>query len=204
MLTMAPFDGSSPPAQPLDDLEFHEAPTWPKVIGIIAIVFGVLYTLCCGGMGLLGSLFSQPMVDMMAKSQPQFTDNAVPPMMTPHPLQVSAAILTLIAGIILFAGGIMLCARSALARATMIAFGLFAVLAVVLSVVRSFGAVDEMDQWVKDHPNSLFSQNYSSAATRFNLLWGPAVSLVFPVFILVWFLFVKTRHSDMLGSATEQ
>lgn len=178
--------------------DFAPRPSWPKVIGIISIVFGALGMLCgIAGVGM--TMFGASMMGGQTGDFPPVYAN--PPVLA----LVVAGIGTLWA-IVLIVAGSMTAARKPVGRPLHL---LYAVVAIVLGAVSMYNQVQiqaQVDQWVKDNPDKQFAKQQKQGG-GFGQAVGYACGGFFgfgwPLFTLVWFGAVKRRGADIAEGAEQ-
>lgn len=186
------------------DMEYYdepELPKWPKVVGIISIVFASL-GLVCGGVGTAW-MFIQPGFMQSAAAQMK---GGVPPQMLQHNTMLLAATFVGLAwALFLLLNGIMCVLRKPTVRPLMLVYGLGAIAITIWSMSVQMGIQSELDEWAKQNPDAEFAQQLNSGATAAGQLVGMVVGLTFsfawPAFLLFWFGFVKTKPEQFTGGA---
>lgn len=179
----------------LDD--FAEPPKWPKVIGIISIIWGSL-GLCCNVIG--GAYYSvgQPALLKMAQEGPM-ADGIPPFMLQAHLPMVALCVLGLAVSVLLVIAGSTLAARKPAGRGLHLAYGVVGLLLVAISMYFQFQMQAQVDQWVRDNPTTAFAQQQQQAGIM--KVVGPVLGVVlgfgWPVFSLVWFGLVKKDPNEI-------
>lgn len=192
---MSQFPDALEPVQP----EFTEPPKWPKVIGIISVVWGVV-NIGCLGCGLFG-MFT-PVIFGKAMAE-QFPDG-MPPQMTQGP---SVSMLALfISGFalvaLLIAAGATLLMRKYVSRHLHLVWVALAVLSAFWSAYLNIGQSQQTKQWLRDNPNTKFAQAQAQSASFAGIAeiagWGIglAIGLGYPIFCGVWFGMVKKNPEE--------
>lgn len=192
-----------------DELEalLAEPPSWPKVVGILSIVFGALAFTCTGiGMGALA--FMPGIMENVAAN----TDYPPPPMMQATPTLWALTAVGVIINILLLVAGVMTLARKARGRQLHL---LYAFLAIPLTFLSTFIQMnmqadvnEQMAAYVEQYPDSPFAQGAAQGpAQEIGQLVGMAFGLVFalawPIFCLIWFTLSQRGKSDMKGTGLE-
>lgn len=192
---MSQLPPGPPGTHPEYDVElFAPLPVWPKVVGILSIVWGSL-GLVCGG---LGSLLTPLMSSWMTKAAQGYP---LPPTMAFGPVEfVFAAARALVGGLLLLAG-IMLVSRNATARPLHLFYALVAMCLVATGSVWAFIKNGQMAQYVADYPDSPLAMGHNAAISLILLVVAVLVAMVWPLFCLIWFGLVKRRPEDMTGTA---
>lgn len=184
------------PAAPTIEPEFVDPPSWPKVIGIISTVWGVL-NIGCIGCGVVGMLMPSMMSGMMAE---QFPDG-MPPQVTQGP---SIGMLALFAFgfllcLLLITAGVTLLTRKYAARILHLIWAVAAVLSTFGSFYFQVTQQQEVRQWIRDHPNTKFAQQQAAFGSIGEVIgWtlGIALGLGYPAFCGVWFGLVKKKPEE--------
>jgi hypothetical protein len=177
-----------PPIEPTLEIDPEDRPSWPKVIGILSIVFGAL-GLLCNGCGVLS-----PVLLGMVPLPPGET--ALPPTMTPGPLLLGLYAAGLLTAIFLLIAGITCVQRSYAARTMHLIYGAASVLLVIAGIVLQLQLMAQMDQWVKDNASSQFAKQHNPAFSIIGLAVGSLIGASWPVFCLIWFGVVKTTPAS--------
>ncbi len=176
-----------------------DRPGWPKVVGILSIVFASL-SLFCGVVGSGLAFASEPIME--AVMGPQLGDAPPPPFSPPVDaiLMVSIA-LSLGLNILLVVAGVQTLRRLANGRSLHIVYALAAVLATGFGVYAQLhGQVEQekaMDAWLEQHGDTEFGeaireqveqQRAGSGVTGLlGIGAGLVVGLAWPLFCMVWF-----------------
>jgi len=188
-----------------DDELDRTPPKWPKVVGIISIVFGSLGLTCIGcslTMMTVGGSFIEKMVQQAA----QQSGGASAP--TPPTMQFGAIDLTLggigvVLSVVLLLAGITTLSRKSVGRLLHLVYGGANLPLTLWSTWNTLQKMAAMGQYVRDNPDSPFAQGYSPIGSMIGIAFGLAIGLAYPVFCLVWFGAVKTRHEQMTGGLIE-
>ena len=191
-----------------DDLEalLAEPPKWPKVVGILSIVWGAL-SLTCAGLGTASMVFMPKFMEGMAKQQnvpaPPF------PQMTPtlwalNGLGVALAVLLVVAGIATLA-------RKPAGRTLHLVYAVAGIVVVLAStyfnIQMQADQHEAMAEYAQKYPDSPFAQQADSKAAAIGQIAGPIfgliIGLAWPLFCLIWFLISERGRSTMKGTALE-
>jgi hypothetical protein len=189
-----------PPTEPgdLEDALFVEPPRWPKVVGIISIVWGALL-LTCTGCGALAPAVFFPMLQSMVKAQGQ----SLPPTMQFGVAQWVGIALGGVMAVFLLIAGIMLVNRRPAARPLHLGYGVVAILQGIWGIAMQLQANQTMKVWVQQNPTSPFAKNNSPIGFIIGLAIGVVIAFAWPVFCLIWFGLVKRTHDSMTGGLDE-
>lgn len=207
---MSQFD---PSAASFSDADFPESrPGWPTGLGIFSIVWGSL-GLLCGGCATFMTFAQGAMMEMFSKMQAQGPQNPGAPTLPsgPFPPELSAnvaqslgAVLHPLGGLILLIAGIMLCMRKPAARMMHLVYAVISVLGTVIGmvgVVMFASAFRAFEQANPDHEWAVFYKTVSNPnAMVLQSAIMSVISVLFPIFVLIWFLFIKKRPEDMTGA----
>ncbi len=197
--------GTIEPIEPIEPTERWEPaetlsrPRWPKVIGIISIIWGSL-GMVCGGLGLVILPFS-PKLSGLALQNGEPTPYGNIPTITDYSI---AAIGLCLAVLLLFAG-IACVSHRPVTRRMHLAYGLLSIPVVVWSYLNQQGKLALNLQWAKEYPDNPLAQGFNGQAPGAAI--GQTVGLVvlivlgfgIPLFYLVWFGLVKTRPEQVTG-----
>lgn len=179
-----------------DDPQFAEPPKWPKVVGIISLVWGILNIGCVGCL-IIGTLM--PM--MFTKEMEQQFPDGLPPQIANGPTMLTWVLIGV--GVFLAAwlvvAGITLLTRKYAARALHLIWAVASALSAFVSMYNQMGQQQELHQWMRDHPNSKFAQQQASFGSIGEIVsWvvGLGVGLGYPIFCGVWFGAVKKKPEE--------
>lgn len=191
------FDPSVPPIDPGDGLP-PARKSWPLVVGIFSIVWGVL-GLLCNGCGLAGSAFQSAMMNMMPQQPGAPQLGPIPDVMKPTPLELGSYGVGLLLALWLIVTGSMLIARKPAARGMHI---VYAIAAIVMNIVGGAIAVQKQNaigEWAKQNPDNEWVKMGQTGGDLGMLMVGlfVLVALTYPVFLLIWFLAVKRNTLEL-------
>lgn len=187
-----------PGADQLDDLDGGDRPSWPKVIGIISIVWGAI-GIVCGGAGIGWQLMAGSIMGNIPGGAP-------PAMTNPNPLALGVGAIGVLWSIVLIVAGAMTVGRKPAGRSCHL---LWAAIAVVLSIIGMYFQVSmqaEISQWCIDNPDSDFAKQQAMGGNVGKLLGyacGGVLGFGWPIFILAWFGLVKRKPTDISTGAAE-
>lgn len=211
---MSQFD-QNPPT--FGEPDFAEPrPGWPTGLGIFSIVWGSLGVLC-GGCTAASTFAQGLMLEWAAKMQAQGPQQAgagalptgpIPAELQPSAMQVVGGVIHPLGGVILLVAGILLCMRRPVARMTHLVYAAVSLLGTIVGVMgvmswvnsfRAFEAAQPDHEWVA------YFNNFSNPSMMVAQTIGFAfVSVLFPVFVIIWFGMVKKRPEDMGAVAPDQ
>ncbi len=184
-----------------DDFDLNPPPKWPKVVGIISIIWGTLGLTCTGcGIGspaILGMMFG-----------PMLNGAPLPPAWQ---LGTVDYIVTAIGGlmaVLLIIAGIQTILRKRLGWALHLVYGLVVVPVTIASALNGFAKQEGMAQWAQDNPDNPIAEgiNRGGPDQMIGLVMGVLVILFFmlyPLFCIIWFGLVKNKHEHMTGGVEE-
>ena len=172
-------------------------PKWPKVIGIISIVWGSL-GLFCGGLGLVGLPFSEKLSSMALQngepapygSVATGTDYAI------------TGIGFCLALLLLFAG-IACVSYRPLTRMMHLLYGGISIPLVVWSFLNQQHKLELNKQWAEQYPDNPVAQTMLGQGGQTGEIIGLVLLIVLgfgvPVFYLLWFGVIKTKPEQITG-----
>ncbi|MBX3359941.1 MAG: hypothetical protein KF705_00670 [Phycisphaeraceae bacterium] len=172
-----------------------DPPVWPKVFGIISIVFGTL-GLVCGGCGLAVMPFMGQLMGNVAEGQD------LPPAYQPNLATMAYAGVGLLHAILLLIAGAVTVARKPVGRPLHLVYAALGIPLAIGGLFIQWKLQQENIAWAAQaDPNNPFAQQFNSPQSRMgNMLgmaFGAAMGLGYPLFLLVWFGLVKRKGSDM-------
>lgn len=180
-----------------DPVMMSEPPGWPKVVGILCIVWGGFWLLC-GGCGLA----ALPMQEWGMAQNPEMKKLLpIPEALKPGMMQMGLMAFGMLLDVLVIAAGIATIKRSASARAMCLGY---AGLAFVVSVAAMGAAIYQTglaQEWLKANPGSEWKKFINPQGNLLIAVGLTVVTLSFPGFLAVWFGFIKPKHKDMLESA---
>lgn len=192
---MSEVAGQSPVQSP-ESLDLPpDPPSWPKVIGIISIVLGSL-GLVCGGCGTIMTPFLPKLMEMGAPGQ------EVPPVYAGNFPMLGAGVLGILNALLLLIAGAMLIRRRPVARPLHLVYAILALPLVAISLWLQRKMQIDLVAWAQTAPpDNLHAQRAlapgAGLGSMIGLLFGAALGLGYPIFLLVWFGAVKRKASDM-------
>lgn len=193
-----------------------EPPSWPKVIGIISIVWGSLGTLC-GICGAVMTVAMGPFMQWAAKMQaqapqrggPTLPTTAIPSELTPNGLQMVSAFFWPIATILLIVAGISLLKRAAAGRTLHLASGAISAVFTLVGLAGAFMYQQSASKFIAANSSDAWAQFFSQqsggpSGQLFQAGFIACVGLLYPAFCLVWFGAMKRTHRDMTGGFEQE
>ena len=186
------MEDQSAPLDPQIDL----APTsWPKVIGILSIVWGGL-GLTCLACGIGGILIGPAMMP------PEMREGPLPPSMRIAPWQAGMFAFGFILAILLIVAGVQTMRRNMAGRSLHMLWAAVSILLTLTNIYFGWRQVIEVEQWMRDNPTSPFAKGPqlsrgSSMALVFAL---NGIGLIWPTFLLIWFGLLKRTKASFGAS----
>lgn len=184
---------------PQDAMDAFQEPTsWPKVIGIVSMIWGGL-SITCAGCGAIGAIASVSMIPEEMKAQ------GLPPTVGLNLTNgISMAVGTLMA-IVLFAAGLTTLRRSMTGRTLHLIWSALSILWIPIAMFLIFRQNAEMDRWAADNPENQFAKQHL-AGGGIGMAIGVGITLIFslyPVFIFIWFMFIKKTKESFGAEAVK-
>ena len=185
-------------ADEFDDNLDAELPAWPKVVGIISIVWGSLLLLCTGwnvlGVTVLSSMNRTSL-------ETQFPDGFSSEIADPTLIQQLMAISSLLLTVILVVSGALLLLRKAVARPLFLFYSVATLIMSVLGVWYVLGIQSAAAIWINNNPGTTFADagDIILLILLVSVVLMTLIGLIWPVFCLIWFGFKKKTHQDMTG-----
>ncbi len=175
-------------------------PAWPKVIGIISIVFASL-GLVCGGCGLVVTPFMGQMMGGAAEG------HELPPIYQPNIGNMVYGAFGLLNALLLLIAGVMTVSRKPVGRPLHLIFAIIGIPLTIIGLFIQWKLQQETAAWAAQaDPANPFAQQFLSPQARMGnmigLIFGGVLGLAYPIFVLIWFGLVKRKGTDM-GKAAE-
>lgn len=192
---------------PQDDLDLllAEPPAWPKVVGILSIVFGSL-AFFCNGLGMAAFPFQEKLMAAAAQAQ----NVTPPPVMQAGPIMWAALLIAILVNVVLIIAGIATLARSPLGRKLHLFYALAGVIAVFFSTFVTMQAQADLNERMKTYseqnPDSPFATKQGGPQEIKQLVGAAAgigIGLAWPIFCGFWFTLSKRGTADMKGTGLE-
>ena len=192
---MTEFQSTEPQGQ--YEEVYVEVPQWPKVVGILSIVWGSLGT-CCGGLGA-GYFAFMPQILKAAEEQM----GPAPKELIPSPPMIASMMFGVLVTIVLIVAGILTVRRSIAGR---MAHLFYAVLSIAGTAAYTFFALQyqhAMADWVAKNPGDKWAgqpgMQVGSGTQNIMTVVMVLLSVAWPVFCLIWFGAVKRTRESMTG-----
>jgi hypothetical protein len=173
-----------------------EPPGWPKVVGIISIVWGGLAILCtgCGIAGLATQSWAMGQAQQSGQKVPQ-----IPAVMMPGNVDYALMGVGAIWAVVLIFAGIACVKRSPSARMLHLVYAIGGLAMTLGATVWNLQKQAAIAQYFKDNPNDPMAQYNSPMGAMIGMGLGLVIGGAWPVFTLIWFGFVKTKPEQMHG-----
>lgn len=178
-----------PPIEPMLDLP-EERPSWPKVVGIVSILWGAL-GLVCNGCGV-----ASPLLVGMIPENPQM--GPMPDVLKPGLAQLVLAGIGLGMSVVLIIAGVATLQRQKAGRTLHLVWSGVNLVLLVVGIAMTFSVMGEQVAWVKDNPDNPWAKQYSAFGTYIAIAVSVILGGGWPVFCLIWFGLVKKTHESML------
>lgn len=184
-----------------ESVEVIERPAWPKVIGIISIVWGGL-GLCYRGL-VTGYMAVAPSL-----IESQLNGDPVPDAMRMGIADWLIALVSLGLALLLIFGGITAVSYRPLTRVLHLLYGALSIPLAAVRYINNSAKQDKMMEWAEQYPNNPISQSMQSMdPNSLTAAISEVVSLAFlivlgfgvPVFYLIWFGLIKTKPEQITG-----
>ena len=180
------------PPSSFDPNQFEFAdkpPAWPLVIGWLSIAWAALGTVC--GVCAVGFFAVLPAIMPMPQGP-------LPPAMQMSVGMLAQLVVGTLMGIFLLTSGILCLRRNPTSRILFFVYAVASLLFVCYSVYFQFQQGAAMAKWAAENPDSPFAAGYKNptqikAQEIGGMIFGIVLGAAFPVFLLVWFGFIKTR-----------
>lgn len=186
---MSQFGTELPPPLPRENVGLAGTPQWPKVVGIISIVWSS-FGLICNGCNTLGGAVGRAMVGALPpESRGPLEDQLKT--ITPF-LMVVYVLLLLLAGLLL-AAGISTLRRRPLGRGLHLAYG---GAGVVIGVLRFIASMPAIQQKIATMQHGAQDSAHAAGMQVGAYIGAGCVSLVgvlYPLFCLYWFGLMGNR-----------
>jgi len=172
-------------------------PGWPKAVGILSIVFGLLSVLLGTGAMLLIPTLLQGLVRQQIGGAP------MPPSMTLSPPIVAYALVSAALNILLVAAGVQLIRRKHAGRSLHLVYALLLPIATLAGTYFQYAVNMATLDWARNYPDNPVAQQTLAGGEMgqiVGLIGGVALGLAWPVFCIVWFGMVKREPEDLTGT----
>lgn len=194
-------DAMPAPSTEVPDLP-PEPPAWPKVVGIISIVWGTLM-LGCGACGVAVGLIGESFLSQMMPE-------GGPPMQTGMgPATTAVAAVGIVFDVLLVVAGILLIQRKPIARNLHIVYAILAILLGIVTTAVSLPEqrrqIEQLETWLEENPDHEQAEavrqqieiSKNPLVMMGGMAFGVCLGTAYPAFCLVWFGLVKRSPADM-------
>lgn len=197
---MNEHDHESTAVEQWETVEIQTRPKWPKVIGIISIIWGSL-GLVCGGLGLVALPFSSKLIEAaLEDGQP------VPYGMVATGTDYALAGIGFVLALLLLFAGIACVSHRPVTRKMHLAYALIAIPVVVWQYLNQQHKSELNIQWAKEFPDSPMAQGMdpaqnpgAGAGQLIGLVMLIVLGFGVPLFYLIWFGLIKTKPEQITG-----
>jgi hypothetical protein len=190
---MTEFQAPEPQAQ--YEEVYVEVPQWPKVVGILSIVWASL-GMTCGLCGIAG-LVAAPMM------MPPEAAKDLPPTMHMGIGQAVHMFAGISHGVLLLVAGILTLRRSMTGRMLHLIYGLTSFVLLAFGVWLNLKLQAETKDWAVQNPDNPMAKAMSQPGSELGNTIAVGAMIVFgtiwPLFCLVWFGLVKRTNESMTG-----
>jgi hypothetical protein len=187
---------------PLVDPAEAMLPLWPKVVGVISIVWGALGA-TCGGCSVAGALLSTLMAPTGGAVGPGGQIPPMPDVMKPTAMQVAPTLLSAAWSVYLVVCGVVLVMRRPIARPLHLAYAVGSILLTILSTVVSVQYQAAISDWAAKNPDNFWARYHNPLLSYILTGVFAALGLCWPVFCLAWFGLVR-KDSAEIAAGTEE
>ncbi len=176
---------------------YVEVPQWPKVVGILSIVWGSLGTLC-GGCSA-GYFAFMPQLLKAAEEQM----GPAPKEMIPSPPMIASLAFGALVTVLLIVAGILTVRRSIAGRMAHLLYAVTSIAGTAVYTIFALQYQHAMADWVQKNPGDKWAgqagMQMGSGMQNIMTVIMVALSVAWPVFCLVWFGLVKRTQASMTG-----
>ncbi|MBY0113653.1 MAG: hypothetical protein K2Y21_12600 [Phycisphaerales bacterium] len=175
-----------------------EPTSWPKVIGIISMVWGGLSVTCagCGGvMAMVGP----------AMLPPEMQQGPLPPTMGLNATNITSIGFGFVMAAILFVAGLFTLRRSMTGRTLHLVWSGLSLAWIPVGLYLVFRQDAAMKLFIRENPDSPFSKG-PGAESNLGMMIGFGMTILFsiyPLFIFVWFLLIKKTKESFGAEAVK-
>lgn len=190
-----------PPAPNQFQVELEpEPPQWPKVIGIISIIWGS-FAVLCNVCGLLQGMFGN-MMQGQGGGQPGMPQFQAPP---PTLAMLVTQVLSTLIGVVLLIAGVMTLKRRPVGRPLHLGYAACSIVVGLVGTVVSWDytqtMLQAMEQQMAADPKTAAQASQIMGMARmfsiFGIVIGVIISMAYPIFCLIWFGAVKKSAAEL-------
>ncbi len=177
-----------------------DPPAWPKVIGILSIVFSSI-GLVCGGCGLAVTPFlGQFILGQFMSGVAQSHD--LPPPYQPNLGTMAYGGLGVLNALLLLIAGVMVLKRKPIGRPLHLVCATISIPLTIIGLYLQWRLQQENVAWAQQaDPANPFAKQFqspgASIGNTIGLIFGGVIGLSYPLFLLIWFGLVKRKATDM-------
>ena len=179
-----------------ESLEISVRPRWPKVIGIISIVWGSL-GLVCGGVGTAWAVVAPSFMEQALDGDP------MPDGMKMHAADYGIMGLSLGLALLLLFAGIAAVSYRPVTRMMHLTYGLASFPVVIWSYLNNNAKQASLQEWAQQYPDNPVSQSMQGQGAAAGQLVGLVLLILLgfgvPLFYLIWFGLLKTKPEQITG-----
>lgn len=177
---------------------YADVPGWPRLVGILSIVWGSL-GIVCGGCMTLSSAFMRNLLKMAEEQN----GPAPEAMITPPALVASMGFGTLVT-ILLLVAGITTLKRSITGRTLHLIYAVLSILNSVAGLWLSLEQHKAMAEWASQNAGNPYAANANMGGMNTMIaVVFTAIAVAYPLFILIWFGLIKRAQASMTGLPDE-
>lgn len=181
------------------DLADRPPPGWPKVIGILSIVFGLIAIVFGAGLTAMIPVFGNLI-------EPQLNGDPLPPNMVLTPTLIAVAVFGVLCNLLLVVAGFMTVARKPAGRALHLVYAVLLMIATFATSLYQVQILKATEQWAADYPDNMMAQQMGSPGQDVGqiagIVFALALGIAWPIFCIIWFGMVKRDPGDM-GDTTD-
>ncbi len=175
-----------------------ERPKWPKVIGVLSILYAA-FGLTCGSIGIAFASFTPSLIEGQLDGDP------VPDGMVMHSLDYLYAGVAISLAALLLVAGITAVTHRPMTRMLHLVYAGCSIPLTVLSYLNQTAKQASIQEWAEQYPNNPIAQSMSPGNMGATI--GQTIGLVLlvglgfgiPMFYLIWFGLLKTKPEQITG-----
>ena len=177
---------------------FIEPPKWPKVVGILSMIFGGI-SVTCGGLGMIAIPFLGPLMEGALNGAPPSPD------LDPDAITLGIGGLSLVLNAVLLIAGFVLIGRKPSGRLLHLVYSLVFIPVAVAASWNALRIQTAKEAWAVEYPDNPTAQGVQQMLDAgipmgaITAILTLVISLAWPLFCLIWFGLVKTKLHQMTG-----